>query len=377
MNRFIGLLILLAAGIGAYFSVSSVLWQHQANRTFVAVPAQIVNTEVREHRGNKGGRTYSPEATYTYDFQGGHYRSTRVLAVSVSTSSRSWAQGVLGRIARTAPGGPEGGGFASTAYVNPRNPTEAVLVRDYSFFPYAFGMGTLLAAAVGAGMVAGVVRTSRTKMAAVALDDSGWQLLLPQIQLHNQLRNAVFWLIGGGIVIVLMPAHWLLVAGQTGLPASISSGIALAFIVALAIVAFRRWSVARHVSDARLRVKPAPVPRGAPFAMEVGIDAYAPLHVTQMNARVLCIEHYKESRGTKTHYGTRTRGEKSVMLCGPGVTPAGQEIAGTAELTLEQNLPPTTDITIKSYPYYTWEIRLKLALEGMVDYAATFPLEVD
>jgi hypothetical protein len=377
MQRFLGLLIFLAASVGAYFSIRSVLWQHQANRYFVAVPAQVLSTEVREHRGNKGGRTYSPEAPYTYGFQGGQYRSARVVAVSMSTSSRAWAQGVLGRIARTAPGGPEGGGFASTAYVNPRNPAEAILVRDYSFMPYGFGMGSLLAAAVGGGMLIGVIGGRRTKMTAVALDDSGWRLLLPEVELHSQLRNAVFWLIGGSIVIVLMPAHWLLVAGQGGPAALASGGLTAAFIAALAIVAFRRWSVAHHVSDARLRVKPAPVVRGAPVAIEVGIDAYAPLRVTQMNARVLCIEHYKEKRGNKVHYGTRTRGEKSVMLGGASETPAGQEIAGTAEVTLEPSLPPTTDITIKNYPYYTWEIRLKLALEGAVDYAAVFPLEVD
>ncbi len=376
MQRFIGLIILLAAGIGAYFCVTNVLWQDRAIRHFVAVPAQISSTEVRGHRGSKGGMTYSPEATYSYTYEGRAHSSSRVLAISYSSSSYAWAQGVLTRIDGAA-NGPVRSGMRTTAYVDPQNPDDAILVRDYSFLPYGFGMGTLFAAMVGAGMLAGVVGAGRTRMAALALDDSGWQLLLPRIQLRKQFRNAVLWLIGGSAAIVAMPAHWVLVAGQSGLATSISGAIALAVIAGLAIVAYRRWSVSRHLSDARLRIRPAPVPRGEPFALEVGIDAYTPLRVAGMNARLVCTEHYKEKQGSKTTVGTRTRTEQTVVLCGPSETPAGGEVAGQAEVTLDCSLPPTTDLTVKVYPYYTWEIRLALALEGMVDYAAVFPLEVD
>jgi hypothetical protein len=142
-------------------------------------------------------------------------------------------------------------------------------------------------------------------------------------------------------------------------------------------VAYRRWSVARHVSDARLRIRPAPMRRGEPLALEVGIDAYSPLRVTHMAARIVCVEHYKERRGNKTYYGTRTHAEKMTQLCGAAAVAAGSELTGQGEITVESHLPPTTDLAVKQYPYYTWEIRLKAALEGMVDYAAVFPLEVD
>jgi hypothetical protein len=91
----------------------------------------------------------------------------------------------------------------------------------------------------------------------------------------------------------------------------------------------------------------------------------------------MCNEHYREKRGSKTYYGTRPRTEKTVAFCGPATIPAGQELAGKAETLFDRDLPPTTDMTIKNYPYYTWEIRLVLELDGMVDYTAVFPLEVD
>ena len=374
MQRFIGFVMLLAAGIGAYFCITNALWQDQANRRFVAVPAQILSTNVRVHRGKS--TTYSPEATYSYIYEGRTYQSTRVLAISYS-SDHSWAQGVLARIDGAGVArGPEGG-WRSTAYVNPQNPDESILVRGYSYIPYGLGMGALLAAAVGAGMFTGVIGAARDKMAAVALDDSGWQLLLPAVPVRRQFRNAGIWLIGGSAALIVMPAHWVLVAGQGGLTVLITGALALGVTASLATVAFRRWSVCRHLSDARLRIKPAPMCRGEAFAMEVEIDAYAPLRVTGMNARLICTEHYREKRSNKTYYGTRTRTEKTVELRAAGTVAAGEAVAGRGEVLFDRDVPPTTDITIKNYPYYTWDIRLLLALEGMVDYTAVFPLEVD
>ena len=371
MQRFIGLLILLAAGIGAYFCITNALWQDRANRHFVPVPAQIRDTHVGVHRGSKGHVSYSPEASYSYTYEGRQYQSSDVLAISQS-ASRSWAEDVLARIQRGPEGGPQ-----STAYVDPQHPADAILVRDYSFLPYGFGMGTLLAAAFGAGMLVGVIAPARQKMAAVALDDSGWQLLLPAQPLRRQYFNAVVCLLGGAAALLVMPAHWILIAGQTGPAAWISGAIVLGLVAALAIIAYRRWSVCRHLSDARLRVKPAPLQRGEPFAMELGLDAYSPLRVRKTLARIMCIEHYQEKRGSKTYYGTRTRAEKGVEFSAQTTIPAGEEFAGKGEALLDRDLPPTTDITIKNYPYYTWEIRLLMELQGMVDYTAVFPLEVD
>jgi hypothetical protein len=371
MLRFIGLLIFLAASVGAYFCGTSVLWQHDAIHNFVPVPAVLQRTEIVRQHHSKGSDTFSPEATYSYSFGGRAYTATRVLPSSGS-ASRSWAEGVISRIER-APGG----GNRATAYVNPRKPEEAVLVREYSFDVYGFGMIAASAAMVGLGMLVGVVGTGRSKMTAVALDDSGWQLLLPQLQMGKQFWRSVCWLIGATVALVGWPVHWVVIARQLGASAQIAVTIVLAVLAILGIVVYRRWSVSHHISDARLRIRPAPMRRGECFALDVGIDAYAPLSVTNMTAKVVCIEHYKEKRGNKTSHGTRDHAEKVVVLSGPATVKSGEEIAGQGEVTFDASVPPTTDLVIKNYPYYTWEIRLALVLEGAVDYAAVFPLEVD
>lgn len=93
-----------------------------------------------------------------------------------------------------------------------------------------------------------------------------------------------------------------------------------------------------------------------------------------MTARLLCIEHYRERRGSKTYSGTRTYDEKIVELSGTEILAAGADADGAGEVLIGGYLPPTG--SDKTYPYYTWEIRLKVELQNMVDYNAVFPLDV-
>ena len=140
----------------------------------------------------------------------------------------------------------------------------------------------------------------------------------------------------------------------------------------------RRWSVSRHVSDARLRVRPVPYTRGMPLSMEMEADAVSPLVVERALARVICTEHYKERRGNKTTMGTREHRKEEVVLCPACAVPAGQAVAGRGDLLMQpMEWPCTTDITKgKTYPYYTYELKVVIKLKGMVDYEGVFPVEV-
>ena len=375
--RVIGVLVTVGAGIGAFFSVGSVLWQQHAIHDFVATPATISNVHITVHHGKS--TSYSPEADYTYVYQGKMHQSKQLLPFSES-SSRSWATHVIdeiqivGGVVEDNPKGPLDG----TAYVNPADPDEAILVREYSFVPYVFSLLALMGVVLGAGLAGGVVTGGRSKMAAIALDESGWKLLLPAKNLKRGARDAALWTIGSMIALLPVVAHWIFVAGQWDLMAGLFGGLTGLFILALAVIAARRWSVSRHMSDVRLRVKPAPMQRGQPFELEAEADAYSPLRVREVTAKLRCIEHYKEKRGNKTNYGTRTYKEERMHLGGAAEVAPGQVVEGKTETKPDESLPPTTDISVlKSYPYYTWEVRVAVKLEKMVDYEGVFPLEVN
>lgn len=370
--RWLGAILLITLpGLLALVLIFSLLHQDNANRRFVPVDAVIHSTEIRRHSGKS--TTYSPEATYSYRVNGTEHTSTDVLATS-NSSSHSWAEDMLSQVQRRGPAGPEG--TPAIAYVNPNNPDDAVLVRWYSFIPYIFCMICLFLTMLGFGILIGAVGGGRKEMKALALDDSGWQLLLPRANLRQQYRNSILWLVGTTIAMIPLPAHWTFVAGQTGGRTVFAWLLALGVVGLIAVIAWRRREMARHMSDARLRVRPIPLRRDEAFAIELEADALSPLQIQEITASVTCIEHYKEKRGNKTSYGTRTHREEKVTLAAATQVPAGDILTGKGEVTLT-SCPCTSDAAArKQYPWYTWEIRIAVKLEKMVDYAAVFPLEV-
>src|SRR5258708_6436932 len=129
MRRVIGILLILGAGIAAFFAISSVLWQHRAIHEFVPVDVEILSAEVKVHRGKS--TSYSPEATYHYTYNGHDYHSSCVLPFQES-DGQSWANGIVSRLRAGNGRGVEMGG-KFTGYVNPEKPNESILIREYSF----------------------------------------------------------------------------------------------------------------------------------------------------------------------------------------------------------------------------------------------------
>jgi hypothetical protein len=375
MRKVIGILLLLVGlALSCYMGIA-VLWQHAAITRFVPVPCSILSSKVNVHRGRH--TSYSPSISYCYTYHDRAYQSSCVLPYE-ENGDVIWANGIVSRYTQAGRGA-EGLVLNATAYVNPEQPEESVLERMYSGTPYFFCTVGLLLIGIGVGLLTGLIGGERETMAAVPLDDSGIQLLLPARPLRAILREAIAILMAALIAVVPPAAHWLLAARQ-----SMNSNLGLLIVgegivlLVLAVKAFNRWNVCRRLSDARLRVRPAPMVRGQVFTMEMEVDAYSPLRVRKSQARVRCVEHYKEKRGNKTATGTRTKGEQTADLSDAAKIPAGQLLPGKAELFFPANeLPPTSDLSTKLYPYYTWEIHVHIDLEGMADYRAVFPLAVD
>lgn len=93
------------------------LWgQADARSRFVAVPATITSSTIKEHDG-EDGTTYSNAVTYTYTHQGQNYTSDRIAFDTMSGSYRG-----ASRWAKDHPAG-----ATVTAYVDPQSPGTAVL----------------------------------------------------------------------------------------------------------------------------------------------------------------------------------------------------------------------------------------------------------
>ncbi|HEX2223127.1 MAG TPA: DUF3592 domain-containing protein [Thermoanaerobaculia bacterium] len=101
----------------------------------------VVQASRVEEVSDSDGTTYKPVIDYTYTFNGGEYRSSRYRFVEFSSSGY---QGKAEVVARYPPG------RRTPCYVNPENPSEAVLSRDFDL-AYLIGLFPLLFVAAGVG----------------------------------------------------------------------------------------------------------------------------------------------------------------------------------------------------------------------------------
>lgn len=106
--------------------------------TWRPVSAVVDGSRVEAVRGSKGGTSYRPVVSYTYRVEGRTYHCS---TVTVILESQGWAW--ANRIASRYPPG-----AATTAYVNPHDPSQAYLVRDFSIMPLAFVLIPLVFGAI-------------------------------------------------------------------------------------------------------------------------------------------------------------------------------------------------------------------------------------
>jgi hypothetical protein len=108
-------------GIGLYGAFLRPVASIIAARTWVPTPCTIIASAVKEHRGSEGDRTYSLEITYSYLFKGKPHQSDLYDFFNGSSSSLGWRNAVVDSLPP---------GRVTTCYVNPREPSQAVINRD-------------------------------------------------------------------------------------------------------------------------------------------------------------------------------------------------------------------------------------------------------
>ena len=111
-----------------------------AARSWVPVPAVVESSTVRSHSGGES-TTYSVDVLYRYVVDGQTYRSNRYTFLGGSTSGYDSKRRVVSELRP---------GTSVTAYVDPSDPTEAVLFRGFSWEMLVLGI-PLLFVAIGVG----------------------------------------------------------------------------------------------------------------------------------------------------------------------------------------------------------------------------------
>ena len=94
-----------------------------SSRSWVPVPAVVESSRVRSLR-DSDSTTYSPDILYRYDFNGREYRSNRYDIMGGSSGGYDGKRRIVDRLPR---------GASVTAFVNPSDPTQAVIVRGFTW----------------------------------------------------------------------------------------------------------------------------------------------------------------------------------------------------------------------------------------------------
>jgi len=118
-------------------------------RSWPAVPCMVISSEVRSYSGK--GTTYSVNIFYSYEVKGRAFKSNTYGFMGGSSTGYAGKQAV---VARNPPG------TRTVCYVNPAEPTEAVLERGFTPDMW-FGLIPLLFMAVGGAVLFSAVRQRR------------------------------------------------------------------------------------------------------------------------------------------------------------------------------------------------------------------------
>ena len=141
--RAVGGSFLAAIGLGCYVGFfGSPLWKALRSQGWRATACVIQSGCVRSER-HLYNTTYWPDVVYCYDVNGVTYRANTGNASDVGSP---WYYGARGIIHRHPPG------MVTTCYVNPSDPSEAVLVRSLSSTQW-FGVWPLVMIVMGASEV--------------------------------------------------------------------------------------------------------------------------------------------------------------------------------------------------------------------------------
>src|SRR5688572_5548994 len=148
---FFGLFLLIGVVV-FYFITLRPLIQVLSARSWVVTPCTVVSSRVQTHRGDDS-TTYRVDILYRYEVDGQEYRSSRYQFMGGSSSGHKSKAAIVAQYPV---------GAQRNCYVNPNNPSEAVLERSLTASMW-FGAIPAVFVLVGAGGVTAMMRKSSTE----------------------------------------------------------------------------------------------------------------------------------------------------------------------------------------------------------------------
>ena len=375
---FFSIFLLIGCGLLYAFLLRPVSKVASAAR-WPSVPCVVLSSEIKTHHGDDGN-TYSVNILYSYDFNGRELKANRY---SFMGGSSSGYNGKIAIVARHPPG------TETVCFVNPNDPTEAVLERGLTAEMW-FGLIPLVFAVVGGGGLVLTLRKGRENrpvtagmgrnvafggvtagdLPALRPGGSAETLMLkpkvsPLVKLLGIVAIALFW---NGIVSVFV-AQVIRGWGQGHIEWFLAIFLIPFVLIGLALIAGIVYTFLGLFNPRpRLRVTPGAVPLGGPIEVEWEIHG----RINVMRSLELRVEGREEATYRR---GTNTATDRSTF--------ASIEIANVKERiemrsgTRVVTIPPNLMHSFASKNNkIVWVIRVRGDIPKWPDASEEFPLTV-
>jgi hypothetical protein len=389
---FLMIFILVGVAMAGYFTYENL----KAALFFKEIPCRIISSDVA------GSESHRPHIVYEYEFNGTTHRSDRYSPVKFS-ASRKWAK----KISRSyRPGSTQ------TCFVNPNEPTEAVLVTAefWSFgFPLIFGFffagipGFILFAMVRGKNMSREASESRGpgfKVAArrgmgSSLIGAGMELEknlpLPKLKFHqgsqlpvrlsvavtrlgSLIGTLIFALFWNGIVSIFVyqvVQSWL--KGRGGVFEIFLTLFLIPFVLvglfAIGLFFYTLFKV--RTKDVVMEISKEPLRGGESF--RVYFHQPGPVRFTRLQVRLICEEVVQYTRGTDT-FTDRAIARELLLLEEKDPTAATHH---EISKTLEAAIPQDAMHSFKSKSNeLLWKLRFSMAIPGRPDVEHDFAFRV-
>lgn len=223
----------IGVGVGTLVHAGRCWRTHGAARSWQAVPAAIKSVEFESH-SNGDSITYSVEAVYEYEFGGESYTESRVAIMGGSSNDYEIHRRRYEELKRQ-----HDAGEPFHAYVNPDDPSQAVLFRESDPWMYAlipFGIVFLAGGLVVLGLgVWGLREYERLEEVEELTPGEPWRVREDwsrgEVKASNLKEIAFFWIFGLWLTVFL--SVFVILMGSEGAPLPAWLFIGLFGVVAL------------------------------------------------------------------------------------------------------------------------------------------------
>lgn len=356
---------LIFVGVGYHL----VQKQHHKISTFEPVSAEVKGTSIETVRSRDSeGRTrtsYKPIVNYTYVINGRQYSSGIVTPLD-ETMSHSSASDVINSYRK---------GQRIEAYVNPDDPTDAFLLREYTFFPYIFLLFPMLFLAIAAGVGIGATQWRRPLEPQPSLGE--WYEVRPVRRLKDK-RNAALivaatWQAFG----YLGYGHYFRVAeAPYGWLAVISTGVYVGLGLVPVVFFVYYFRLSSLIRDATLLVDRPYARLGEDLTVCVMQDLFRNLHIDAVELTLVCDRTSKHRRRRKTSISTHACHEDRATVLSNEDVQGGSTLEAQHTFRVPETQNPTSPYGFKDYPRYEWHVDVAVKIPNQPDYKATFPIDV-